>query len=722
MMESGTEDGLYLALFSVHGLVRGTDMELGRDADTGGQVKYVVELARKAAADPRVGRVDLFTRLVEDPKVDAGYAEPIERLCEGAQIVRLRCGPRRYLRKEVLWPHLDSLVDESLRHFRRIGRIPDILHSHYADAGYVVTQLAGCLGVRHVHTGHSLGRVKRQRLVDKGVSPDSIEKQFNITQRIEAEELALDSADIVVASTSQEVDEQYALYESYEPRRMVVIPPGVDLQRFRPTRRGDETPPIQKEIDRFLAEPARPLIVALSRPDTRKNIATLVEAYAGSSWLRERANLLVVAGSRDDIAEMNREPREVLTDLLLRFDRHDLYGRVAYPKRHEPSEVPAIYRIAARRKGVFVNPALTEPFGLTLLEAAASGLPIVATDDGGPREILARTESGFLVDALDADAMAAAIEKVLRDPVEWRRLSLSGQRGVRRHFSWQAHVKNYLRTVRRMTRRSRGRQLVVKPDDRLTLAQRLLITDIDNTLIGDREAVAALLEQLRPAARYVGFGIATGRRIESTLSVLRRWKVPRPNVLISSVGTEIHYGSTLVADRGWARHIAYRWQPLRVRLVLDRLPGLRLQPQTEQRRFKISYFHDPEKAPSIAEIRRLLREAGLAVKVIHSHESFLDILPVRASKGGAVRYVATRWGIPMDAVLTAGDSGNDEEMLSGETLAVVVGNHADELAKLEGRENVYFAEGTHAWGIIEGLEHYAFLTQPDPQRVLVDAR
>ena len=62
--------GRYVMLLSVHGLVRGADLELGRDADTGGQIKYVVELARALARHPEVERVDLVTRRIEDERVD----------------------------------------------------------------------------------------------------------------------------------------------------------------------------------------------------------------------------------------------------------------------------------------------------------------------------------------------------------------------------------------------------------------------------------------------------------------------------------------------------------------------------------------------------------------------------------------------------------------------------------------------------------------------------
>jgi len=82
---------------------------------------------------------------------------------------------------------------------------------------------------------------------------------------------------------------------------------------------------------------------------------------------------------------------------------------------------------------------------------------------------------------------------------------------------------------------------------------------------------------------------------------------------------------------------------------------------------------------------------------------------MRASKGAALRYFADKWGIPVERILVAGDSGNDEEMLSGETLGVVVGNHSEELERLRDRERIYFANGCHAWGIIEGINHYDFL-------------
>ena len=703
------QQGLYIVLISVHGLIRGHNLELGRDADTGGQTKYVVELARALAEHPEVVRVDLITRQVHDPKVDPDYAAPLEPLSDKAWIVRLPAGPKRYFRKEVLWPYLDAFTDEALQHLRRLGQVPDIIHSHYADAGYVGAKLAQLLGVPLIHTGHSLGIDKRRRLLDKGTSEQNIERIYNMSERIEAEETTLGNASLVIASTSQEIEQQYKAYDNYHPSRMRVIPPGVDIERFQPARKGQRRPPISRTLDRFLQDPKKPMVLALSRADERKNIATLVRAYAENPDLREAANLVIIAGNRDDISKMDKGAREVLTELLMLIDRYDLYGKVAFPKHHEPNDVPDLYRLAAMSRGVFVNPALTEPFGLTLIEAAASGLPIVATEDGGPRDIMKHCQNGHLIDPLDSDAMGEAIYKVVSQRSGWQRWSRAGLKGARSTYTWGGHVATYLKEVRRILgKQGRRRSPFALSKNRLPMVDRVLICDIDNTLLGDREALPALLQRLKRAGNRVAFGIATGRRLDSTLAILREWGVPMPDLLITSVGSEIHYGNGMIEDTGWARHINYRWKPEALREALKGAEGLKLQARIDQREFKISYNIDPQKFPDLQKVRTCLRKRDLHCKLIYSHQAYLDLLPVRASKGLAIRYLMMKWGLPPDRLLVAGDSGNDIEMLRGDTLGVVVGNYSPELGALKGMPRIYFAEGHFAAGVLEGIDHYDF--------------
>jgi len=715
--------GLYILLVSVHGLIRGHNLELGRDADTGGQTKYVVELAQALAENPLVGRVDLVTRLVSDSKVSSDYAQPIEKLSEKAQIVRLSCGPRRYLRKEVLWPHLDSFADELLRHIRQVGQVPDVIHTHYADAGYVGCRVAGWLGIPQVHTGHSLGRVKRDRLLEQGTKPEAIEEHFHISTRIEAEEKTLASASLIIASTHQEVVEQYGTYDHYQPDRMVVIPPGVALERFYPVGDDWQEPPIFDDLKRFLREPEKPIILALSRPAMRKNVSTLVEAYGQDPELQKLANLVLVLGNRDDIHQMESGPRRVMADIFRLIDRYDLYGKVAYPKHHKSQEVPDLYRLTAQSKGVFINPALTEPFGLTLIEATACGVPIVATADGGPRDILAACHNGRLISPLDIADIQSALRTALTNPAQWQEWSANGLTRVRQHFSWTSHVDRYLEQVRQLPQRRVQSSLSylalektaaaegwnVPTMNRLVNADRYLVCEIDNTLLGDREALHQLIQRLNAQGSTTGIGIATGRSLSSTLSMLSEWKFPMPDLLITSTGTEIYYGPQVVPDPNWGRHINHRWQPEAVRAAMAELPGVELQPDECQGQHKISYFVDASKAPSYDEMMRHLRRKRLHIHGIYCHNMYLDLLPIRASKGNALRYCAMKWNLPIDRFLVAGSSGNDVSMLSGNTLGVVVGNYSKEIEWLREYPRVYFARGLYSWGILEALDYYHFI-------------
>lgn len=700
----------HLLLISIHGLIRGHDLELGRDADTGGQTKYVVDLAKALAEQDEVEQVDLVTRRVVDPSLSEDYAAPIEMVSDNVRIVRIDAGPEEYIAKEQLWDHLDSFLDNLVNWLNEQPRTPDLVHSHYADAGYVGVLLANLLSIPLIHTGHSLGRDKRKRLLAKGLKREEIEQSYNIGRRIDAEEEVLANAELVITSTHNEIEMQYGLYNYYEPERMAVIPPGTDLNQFHPPARGEKFG-FAVQVDRFLTEPEKPLILTLSRPDERKNILTLLEAYGESPALQQAANLLIVAGSRDDIRDMDSGAEAVLTSILILIDSYDLYGKVAIPKQHRADEVSEIYQLAAARGGVFVNPALTEPFGLTLLEAAASGLPVVATENGGPVDIIANCKNGELVDPLDKEAITAALLKLLRDKNAWSNASRNGIEGVRRFYSWQAHAESYLAKIRKIT----GKYPPI-PSDRpisrtLRYRDRAIFTDLDQNLIGNLAALQRFVEVIKENRRCVSFGIATGRRFDSALMLMKKYSIPRPDVLISSLGTRIHYGQALTKDDYWADHIDHSWSRQQVRRALSDMPGLKLQPKTEQTPFKLSYYYDPQKAPVLEDIISLLRQKELTVNAMCSFGQFIDIVPSRASKGQALRYVSQRLDIPLEHILAAGGSGADEDMMRGNTLAVVVGNrHHEELSQLVDQERIYFAGQPHALGILEAIEHYDFFT------------
>ncbi len=710
MTQQAPRQGLYLALISVHGLIRARDLELGRDPDTGGQIRYVVELAQALGRQPEVARVDLLTRRIVDSAVSADYAQPLEPVDDGVTIVRLDAGPDGYIRKEELWDCLDAFADNVVQYLKAAERPPDIIHSHYADAGYVGIRVAAWLARPQVHTGHSLGRVKRRRLLAAGLKTADVEQQYNMSRRIDAEESALGAAELVIASTRNEIEDQYARYDVYQPEKMRVIPPGTDLESFCPPLGDEAEAPIAAQINRFLRNPDKPMILALSRPDERKNIATLIKCYGESQELRKAANLVIIVGNRNDIQEMDSGAQQVLTEIIFLIDQYDLYGEVAYPKHHAPEEVPVIYRLATASGGVFINPALTEPFGLTLIEAAASGLPVVATEDGGPQDIIATCQNGILIDPLDENVMAKALLKILSDATLWTRLSQLGLEGVYDNYSWEAHARRYVRTLKPLLEKPEPAPRAPRVRRPMLYHERALFTDIDQNLLGDPSALSDLVDLILENRKCISFGIATGRSLGSALAVMKRYGIPLPDVLITSVGTEIYYAPQLSVDKSWARHIDYMWNPTAVRDTLSEIAGIALQPKKERSRYKVSYYIDERKAPSLEEINSLLYQADQSVNTFLSFGQYLDIVPVRASKGLALRYFSSLWDIPLDHILTAGGTGTDEDMMRGNTLAAVVANRHDrELEQLPDADRIYFAKRPYAAGIMESIAHYDFL-------------
>ncbi len=229
-------------------------------------------------------------------------------------------------------------------------------------------------------------------------------------------------------------------------------------------------------------------------------------------------------------------------------------------------------------------------------------------------------------------------------------------------------------------------------------SHRIIISDIDNTLLGDAKALAEFINYLEKNRDSIKFGIATGRHLESAIAVLEKWQVPTPDFFITSVGSQIH-NAAKEPDENWLKHINYCWKPDEIRDYLSQFKGLNLQADINQSEFKISYFADQN-------FDKL--ELPYAANVIYSHGEFLDILPVRASKGLAVCYLAKSMGLPMTQIMVAGDSGNDKEMLTNEGIGIVVGNYSIELESLKNKKGIYFAKSPYAAGILEGIKYFAW--------------
>ncbi|MGZ4907889.1 MAG: HAD-IIB family hydrolase [Halobacteriota archaeon] len=236
---------------------------------------------------------------------------------------------------------------------------------------------------------------------------------------------------------------------------------------------------------------------------------------------------------------------------------------------------------------------------------------------------------------------------------------------------------------------------------------KLLATDVDNTLTGDRAAYQRL-DSLIAARHDVMVVYVTGRDKVQLFEIMDAECLCPPGYMVCNVGTEIYSGPDYQRDEAWTRYIDRQWDLLAVHDALKALPHL--FQQSRQFEFKQSYhlLHNAEGV--ISEIHRRLDEIGVAHKVIYSSGTDLDIIPARAGKGEAVDYIRKRLKISRQHVLVAGDSGNDLGLLSSRFLAVVVGNHKAELTPDALPKDVYWAQKPYAAGVLEGIEHFRFLT------------
>jgi sucrose-phosphate synthase len=664
------------------GCLKGPPVEFGLTEDTGGHITYVLGEAMELAERADVDRVEIVTRLIDDPELGAIYAQPLEWIGPKLAIRRLDSGDRRYLSKEAAIADRPAFLSALLRYIEDQPTKPDIVHAHFADAGAMALAVRERFGIPFLYTAHSLA-------IDKVMSGFT---DADLSARVAEEDRIIGAADAVIASSRDEAERQLMLYRSACPSRIHCVPPGAALDRSD----GDDIGHARALIAPFLRDPAKPIILAIARPVQKKNLAGLIDLYAQDTDLRARSNLVILAGLRDGPNSGEAEQRAVIAGLLERMDRHDLYGSLALPKRHDQRDVCALYGMARDTGGLFVNPAFTEPYGLTLAEAAVHGLPVVATAHGGAPDIVARLEHGRVADPRDPPAFAAAIRALLDDRTEWAKASSAGRRNGAK-LDWKSYADRLMSIVGSLTRRDPAAAAKVSP-------QRLLLSDIDNTVTGCRPGAEELARFLRQDAS-LAFGVATGRSLQEALRLLAEWNMPDPELLITSVGAEIYWrnGGQVVPDAAYHAHIDHGWAPAVITARLAKMRGIAPQLAVEQRRHKLSYFASEPSV--IAAVRDVV--ADLPVRVIHSHARLLDIVPERAGKGAAMIWAARTLNIPRDRVFAAGDSGNDLDMLTACRNPILVANHSDELASLLKSPAIYVAKRAYAGGVVEGMRAHS---------------
>ena len=458
---------MHIGFLNPQGNFDSGDSHIAEHPDFGGQLIYVKQVA--IAIAQKGHKVDILTRQIIDPDWPE-FAAQFDAYpgLDNVRIIRLPAGPKEFISKELLWPHLvTDWVPNILKFYREEGGLPDAMTAHYADGGLSGVLIEDETGVPFTFTGHSLGAQKMDKLEVTPENLAEIDEQFHFRYRIVAERLSMNRSAVNITSTRQERFEQYShpayrgVVDVNNDNCFTVIPPGVDSSLFGVDARSENEEAIyqliQERLARDITESRRdlPSIVASSRLAPKKNILGLVQAFAISQTLQERVNLVLLTGGLDDPLreEANDDLAEqaVLAPIRQVVQENDLWGKISAFGLSDTGQdaLAATYRFMAKRGSVFALTALYEPFGLAPLEAAAAGLPVVATQNGGPSESLGEgdQEYGVLVDPADPADIAGGLERLLCDEKEWEHFAQAGRERVLSSYTWETTAENYLSAI-----------------------------------------------------------------------------------------------------------------------------------------------------------------------------------------------------------------------------------------------------------------------------------
>ncbi|MEZ6071184.1 MAG: HAD family hydrolase [Pirellulales bacterium] len=233
--------------------------------------------------------------------------------------------------------------------------------------------------------------------------------------------------------------------------------------------------------------------------------------------------------------------------------------------------------------------------------------------------------------------------------------------------------------------------------------RRLLISDVDGTLLGDDvalEAFAAWCDRQRDWLRLV---YNSGRFVESVLDSVATSGLPAPDAVIGGVGTQIHCLRTDARLSEWP-DTGDGWQPERIRALLRKYDALELQPAELLSEHKISYFADSASESMLHEACSRLAEAGCDVEIIYSSSRDLDVLPRGVNKGTAAAHLASRWGYARSRSTSAATRPTTWRC-SPKGFAASSSATPTTIAR-SSLAPTFLATKSHAAGVQQGVEHW----------------
>jgi D-inositol-3-phosphate glycosyltransferase len=378
---------------------------------------YVRELTRQLG---RMGvHVDVFTRSQDEhvPHVlhDLGY---------GNRVVHVPSGPEVPLPKRQLVDHLPEFVSGIQEFAANKGLQYDLIHSHYWMSGIAAKDLKAAWGVPIVQMFHTLGLMKQRVARD----PGEMEGEY----RIQGEQEVLRIADRIVAATPAELAQLQWLYRA-DTSKVEIVPPGVDISHFYPIP--------QDEAKEFIGlRPCDQLLLFVGRIEPLKGIDNLIEAIAILRRQGVYVSLSVIGGDPDQVVvshdgaetkrsvEFNMPEMKRLQEMRTRYGMEDL---VAFLGRRSQDTLPYYYSAAE----AVVVPSHYESFGMVALEAMACGTPVVASQVGGLAYLVQDGETGYTVPADDPQALADALNRLLKDPEMRARMGLKAAEFAK-EYAW----------------------------------------------------------------------------------------------------------------------------------------------------------------------------------------------------------------------------------------------------------------------------------------------
>ncbi len=405
----------HIAMLSTHGYFDPVPT-LGI-TDTGGQVVYVLELSKALA---RKGiKVDIFTRWFDrtKPQIDPvpGYPD--------VRVIRIPCGSWEFVPKEFIYDLLPELSSNMIRFISKNNLSYDLFHGHYVDAGIVMLEVANYFDKPSYFTAHSLGAWKKDQM---GGDPEEMEKVFNFKHRIAEEVRIFKAVNGQTLTSSVQLEKLNSLY-NFKADNIEIIPPGVDINRFRMSRASEQ---------KTMTNLPEKYILNLSRIDSNKGHDLMLNAFGKIVHQLDDVHLVIGGGSP------NPKPREIeIFDMMRKIiGENNMKDKVHLVGYISDEMMLPYYQNAL----LFVLPSVFEPFGMTTQEAMACGCPVIASKFGGIRNAITHGKDGLLIDPGNEEEFAGAIKSLLQDEVHRKRIGKAGSVLIRNEYSWEAIADRFL--------------------------------------------------------------------------------------------------------------------------------------------------------------------------------------------------------------------------------------------------------------------------------------